>query len=136
MRGTEMRIALDREGDRIIGSALTPSGGATAIPMDVAASEDVVDDNALSVILPLIAWREGISVSIPVLASGKGTIESYVATVSGRQTTTVPAGTFETWRVTLAGPSYAIEADVTTSAPYRVVRFGPRGMPMEAQLVK
>ena len=136
MRGTEMRIALDRQADRLRGTALTPSGGATAVPMDVAVPDDAVDDNALTVILPLIRWGDGVTFSVPVVSSGKGTIESFVASVSGKQTVTVPAGTFETWRVALVGPKYALDADVTTAPPYRVVRFGPRGMPMESQLVK
>lgn len=136
MRGTEMRIALDREGNRLKGTALTPSGGANAVPMDVAVPDDVVDDNALSVILPLIAWGEDVTFTIPVISSGKGTIEPFTASVSGKRTTTVPAGTFETWRVSLVGLKYALDADVTTAPPYRVVRFGPRGMPMESQLVK
>ena len=136
MGTTDMRITLDRAQDRIVGSAPTPSGGATPATIDVSASDDVIDDNALSVILPLIRWREGLTFTIPVLASGKGTTETYTASVVDRRTTTVPAGTFEVWRVALAGGRYVLEADVTAAAPYRVVRFGPRGAPMSAQLVR
>lgn len=135
MGTTDMRIALDRDQDRMVGTALTPSGGATAQPIDVAVGEDLIDDNALSVILPLIAWREGLTFTIPVLSSGKGTIETYTASVTGRMTSTVPAGAFEVWRVAMAGGRYVLEADITTTAPYRVVRFGPRGAPMSSQLV-
>ncbi|GAB1342852.1 hypothetical protein MASR1M101_19790 [Gemmatimonas sp.] len=136
MGTTDMRIALDRAQDRMTGTALTPSGGATPAVIDVPASDDIIDDNALSVILPLVRWREGLTFTIPVLASGKGTTETYTASVVERRTTTVPAGTFEVWRVALAGGRYVLEADVTTAAPYRVVRFGPRGAPMSSQLAR
>lgn len=134
--GTEMRITLDRTQDRMRGSALTPSGGPSPVPMDVAVTADVIDDNALTMILPAIRWGEGVTMTIPVLSSGKGTIAPFTATVTGQGTTTVPAGTFETWRITLDGGQYAVLAEVTRSAPYRVVRLSPRGSPMDIQLVR
>jgi hypothetical protein len=133
---TAMKIELDRRNGRIAGTALTPTGGANPAPIDVPAADDVIDDNALTVILPLVKWKEGLTFTIPVLSSGIGTLETYTAAVVDKRSTTVPAGTFEVWHVTLAGAKYTIEADVTTTAPYRVVRFGPRGAPMSAQLVR
>lgn len=131
-----MEIVLDRRGDRMVGTALTPSGGPTAVPFDAPVRDDVIDDNALTVVLPAIVWRDSLSITIPVLSSGKGTMESYTATVTGRGATTVPAGTFDTWRITLASARYSVRAEVTTSAPYRVVRMAPAGSPMDAQLVR
>ena len=131
---TPMRIALDRRNDRFVGTASTPTGGAMPTTIDVAATDDVIDDNALSVVLPAIRWREGLAFSVPVLASGKGTIDRFAATVTARGSTTVPAGTFDVWRVQLVGATYALEAEVTATPPYRVVRFGPRGARMSAQL--
>jgi hypothetical protein len=136
MGSTAMKIALDRVPGRMRGTALTPSGGPTPAVIDVEADDDVIDDNAISVILPLIRWREGLAFNVTVLSSGKGTSERYAATVLGRRTVVVPAGSFEVWQVALAGSRYVLEADVTTGAPYRVVRFGPRGAPMSAQLVR
>jgi hypothetical protein len=133
---TEMRITLDRQQDRMRGSALTPGGGTTAVPMDVTVTDDVIDDNALTMILPAIRWAEGVTLTLPVLSSGKGTIAPFTATVTGRGATTVPAGTFETWRITLDGGQYAVLAEVTTTAPYRVVRLSPRGSPMDIQLAQ
>ncbi len=135
-RGTNMRITLDRTNGRMTGEALTPSGGPKAVPMDVAVTDDVIDDNALTVVLPAIKWSEGLAFSIPVLSSGKGTIDTFSVSVTGKGTSIVPAGTFETWRITLAGSTYALLAEVTTTAPYRVVRLSPKGSPMDIQLVK
>jgi len=71
-----------------------------------------------------------------VLSSGTGAIESFTATVEGPAVTTVPAGTFDTWRIAVAGGRYVLEAHVTRTAPYRLVQFGPRGAPMVSQLVR
>jgi hypothetical protein len=131
-----MRIHLDRRGDRLHGSALTPRGGADPVPLDVAAGDAVIDDNALTPLLPLLAWRDGLSIALPVLSSGTGAIESFTATVEGPAVTTVPAGTFDTWRIAVAGGRYVLEAHVTRAAPYRLVQFGPRGAPMVSQLVR
>jgi hypothetical protein len=136
MGTTTMRIALDRVGGEMKGTALTPTGGASPVPIVAHVDDEVIDDNALSVMLPLIRWSDGLAFTLPVLSSGKGAIDRYEVTVTGKGMTTVPAGSFETWRVALQGPRYTLTADVTTAAPYRVVRFGPKGAPMEAQLVR
>jgi hypothetical protein len=136
MGSSAMKISLDRIPGRMRGTALTPSGGPTPAVIDAEAGDDVIDDNAISVILPLIRWREGLTFTVTVLSSGKGTSERFAATVVGRRTVVVPAGSFDVWQVALAGTRYVLEADVTTGAPYRVVRFGPRGAPMSAQLVR
>ncbi|MCU0635255.1 MAG: hypothetical protein MUE41_10315 [Gemmatimonadaceae bacterium] len=133
----DMRIALDRASGRMSGTALTPTGGPAPVAIDAAAGDDVIDDNAVVQVLPFIAWREGLSVVIPVLKSGKGTVSDQVVTVTGRGATTVPAGTFDTWKLGVSdGGRTWLVADVTTTAPYRVVRMSPGGGGMDMQLVK
>lgn len=136
MGTTPMRIHLDRSSEQLIGSALTPSGGPEPASLRVMATAEVIDDNAVTPLLPLIAWREGLVVTLPVLSSGKGTIEMHTASVVTARTVTVRAGTFDVWHVAITGGRYTLDADVTRSAPYRVVRFGPRGAPMSSQLVR
>jgi hypothetical protein len=135
--GTQpMRIQLDRAGGQFIGSALTPSGGAQAVAVRTPVAADAIDDNAVTPLLPLIAWQAGLVVTLPVVSSGQGTVETHTASVVGARTVTVRAGTFEVWHVAISGGRYVLDADVTRSAPYRVVRFGPRGAPMSSQLVR
>lgn len=135
MGSTAMKITLDRIDGRLRGTALTPSGGPTPAVIEANADDDVIDDNALSVILPLIRWRDGLTFDVPVLSSGKGSSEHFAASVVGKRTVVVPAGSFEVWQVALTGARYVLEADVTTAPPYRLVRFGPRGAAMSSQLV-
>lgn len=136
-RGAPMKIVLDRAAGRVSGSALTPTGGTTAVPIDVEAGDDVVDDNAVTPLLAYIAWADGLSLTMPVLKSGKGTVAPNAIAVRGKGTITVAAGTFETWQVVVSeGDRPWLEAHVTTTAPYRVVRLGPPGGRMVVELVK
>lgn len=136
MGSTAMKISLDRMSGRLRGTALTPSGGPTPAVIDAEAGDDIIDDHAILVILPLLRWRDGLTFNVTVLSSGKGTSEQFAATDLGGRTVGVPAGSFDVRQVALTGSRDVLEADVTTGAPYRMVRFGPRGAPVSAQLVR
>jgi len=136
-QGKPMKIVLDRKGGRVTGTALTPTGGAADVPIDVEASDDVIDDNAVAPLLPYIKWADGLSFTIPVLKSGKGTIAPNAVAVTGKGAVTVGAGTFEAWQVVVSEEGRPwLEAHVTTTAPYRVVRMGPPGGRMVVELAK
>ena len=51
-------------------------------------------------------------------------------------TATVPAGTFETYRVEQTGGEAPITLYVTTAAPHRIVRITFAGQPIEMVLAK
>jgi hypothetical protein len=136
MGAQPMRIRLIRAAGRFRGTARTPTGGAVERPIDVAVSEDAIDDNAVALLLPAVRWAEGLSLEVPVLSSGTGDVRVHRLAVTGRGPVTVPAGTFETWQVTVTDGDRAwLGAAVTTTAPYRVVRMGPPGGRMAAVLL-
>lgn len=81
-----------------------------------------MDDNAVLPLLSAVAWHESFDTTVPVLTSGKGTFVQYRLRVLGADTSTVPAGHFETWRVEMSAESSTTVAHVTRAAPYRVVR--------------
>lgn len=135
MMGKPMRIALDRSSERVRGTALTPSNPAGELPIDVAHVDGLLDDNAVTPLLSAVRWTEGLTVTFPVLASGKGTIAPFTLRALEQESVTVPAGTFDTWRVELQMDRAKVIANVTTAAPYRVVRM-TNGPAFEMQLVK
>ena len=57
-------------------------------------------------------------------------------TVAGTERVTVPAGTFETYRVDQTGGDAPLTFYVTTAAPHRVVRITFAGQPIEMVLAK
>lgn len=135
MMGKPMRIALDVTDDRVRGTALTPTNPDGELTIDVPHQPGLLDDNAVTSLLPAVRWQDGLQVTFPVLASGKGTISPFILRALGRETVSVPAGQFETWRVELQMDRARVIANVTTEAPYRVVRIS-NGPAFEMQLVR
>ncbi|MCL4865654.1 MAG: hypothetical protein KJZ47_07150, partial [Gemmatimonadales bacterium] len=56
--------------------------------------------------------------------------------VTGTETITVPAGSFEVFRAELTGGPSPVTVFVTTAAPHHVVKVAPAGAPIEIVLVK
>ena len=87
---------------------------------------------------PLVAyvrWREDFSAVFPILSSGKGTVSDVSVRTLGKEQVTVPAGQFETWRVELQMGVSRLVANITTAAPYRIVRMS-NGPMFEMHLVR
>ncbi|MCC7055622.1 MAG: DUF3108 domain-containing protein [Gemmatimonadaceae bacterium] len=122
MRGRDMRIVLDFAGGRVRGSALTPSAPA-ALQVDTVVAAGTVDDNAVAPLLAAVRLRDSLDISFPVLASGKGTVSLQRLRVTGRETVTVPAGTFDAWRVELTAERSRVLFFVSQQAPHRVVKM-------------
>lgn len=136
VRGQQMRIRVTLAGGRARGSATTPgSRGVQTIAVDVAVPAGAVDDNALQSLLPALPLAPGKTFAIPVLASGQGAIKTLVATVHAIEPVTVPAGTFEAWRVEVSGGEVPVTFWVGRT-PRRVVKLGFAGAPMTFELAR
>jgi hypothetical protein len=124
MEERPMRIALDFTTGRVSGTSDTPSN-TTGSPLriDTTLAPGIVDDNAMLSLLVAVRWREGLTFSTPMLTSGKGTIEPCRLAVLASDSVTVPAGTFDTWRVEMRMGRSTTLVDVTRQAPYRIVRI-------------
>ena len=139
MRGKPMAIALDftaaSNGVRVKGTADTPSNPAGIVHLDTILPAGTIDDNAVMPLLFAVPWRDGMTLAIPVVASGKGTLEIKRLKVLGAESVTVPAGTFAVWRVQQDVPGGQVQYDITRAAPYRLVRMQQVGTPFEIVLV-
>ena len=136
MAGREMQIALDFIDGRVRGRSMTPSSGPSGpLVIDTTLTPGTIDDNAVMPLLPAVRWQEGLDIAFPVFSSGKGTVADYRLRVLGTETTVVPGGSFDTWRIELRLERSATIVNVTRSEPYRVVRMS-NGPAFEVQLVK
>jgi len=139
MRGKPMAIALDFTatpgGMRVRGTADTPSNPQGVLSIDTLLPAATVDDNAVTPLLLALPWRETMHVTVPVVASGKGTLQPTHLQVVGAETVTVPAGTFAVWRVVQESGGARVQFDITRQAPYRLVRMQQLGTPLEIVLV-
>jgi hypothetical protein len=123
MMGRGMEIALDWQDGRVRGRAQTPSSGPTGVLMiDTLVAAGTIDDNAVLPLARAVRWRDSLVIAFPVLSSGKGVVELQQLRVTGSEAVTVPAGTFDTWRVELTAGRSRVVISVMKAAPYRVVQ--------------
>lgn len=110
---------------RATGTAQELSQGAPkTTTVDIELPVGTVDDEALGALIPTIDLRDGLSLAFKTFYATPGDIRTNQLTVQGRDTVTVPVGTFETYRVELKLQSgETTTLSVTTTSPFRIVRI-------------
>jgi len=137
VRGQNTAIEIVYHDGRAKGSATTPSAaGAVTTAIDTTVGATSIDDNILTTIIPALEWAPGASFTLPVFLSGKGYEQPLTLTVKGTEKLTVPAGTFDVYRIDLSGGQAPVAMYVTTEAPRRLVKIAPQGAPLEFVLAK
>jgi len=137
VRGQDTRIDIVYANGRAKGRSTTPTmAGAHTITIDTTVSADAIDDNLITVVLPAMSWNATASFTLPVFQSGKGEEHALTLAVRSTETVTVPAGTFEVYRIEVAGGPAPVAMFVTTARPHRLVKVSPPGAPLEFVLVK
>jgi hypothetical protein len=133
LSGLEMKIDVAYGGGKAKGSATTPGEDGNLETKDVAADvpPHVVDDNVLLPLLPGVAWRPGIAVTVPVFASGKSEVLDVTLRVVGTERLQVPAGTFDAFKVMVEGMKSPMTLYISTGLPNRVLKAAPQGAPIE-----
>ena len=137
VRGQNTSIDITYYDGRARGSATAPSvAGVVTTTIDTTVASGAIDDNLITALLPSLDWSAGASFTLPVFLSGKGYTQSLSLTVKGMEKITVPAGTFEVYRVDLSGGQAPVAMYVTVDAPRRLVKIAPMGAPLEFVLAK
>ncbi|MGH7529932.1 MAG: M16 family metallopeptidase, partial [Gemmatimonadales bacterium] len=131
-------IALTYASGRVTGSASVPQPGGTpkALAIDTTVVPGTIDDNVVSLLLPALPLAEGKTFSLNVFSSGEGVSKVLTIKVAGSENITVPAGTFDAYRLELSGMQLPIVMHVSKTTPRRVLRISPVGAPIVFQLVK
>jgi zinc protease len=137
-QGKPTSIEVSYAGNRAKGTASVPGpdGALKAITIDTAIVAGTLDDNAIQAMLPALPYAAGARWTFPVFASGQGSITQMTLAVTGKESVTVPAGTFEAWRVELTGGPAPVTFFVSTATPYRMVKTTVAGTPIEFHLVR
>ena len=137
VRGQNTSIEIAYHDGRAKGSATTPSAaGLVTTAIDTTVVPGAVDDNLLTTVLPALAWSPTASITLPVFLSGKGYVQPVTLAVKGTEQLTVPAGTFDVYRVELTGGQAAVAMFVTTDSTHRLIKIAPRGATLEFVLAK
>ncbi|MGH7701587.1 MAG: insulinase family protein [Gemmatimonadales bacterium] len=132
MQGQQTRVELHYGGGRVSGSAtVATQQGPKAFTVDTALGSDVVDDNALQALLPAVHWKEGAKWTLRVFSAAENRFRDLTLAVTGAETITVPAGTFETYRAELSGDGQSVAFFLGKAAPHRIVKITISGTPLE-----
>ena len=123
---------------RVKGSAMSPQpgGGPRTITIDTTTAAGAIDDNAMPFLIPALPLEVGKTFNLNVFSSGEGTTKVVTIKVAGRESVTVPAGTFQAYRLEISGMQLPIVMHVSADSPRRLLRVAPTGAPLVFQLVK
>lgn len=134
-QGQSLAASVTFADGRAKGTASRPGPqGVQPVTVDAAVPAGALDDNALLAAVPALPWAPGKSFTATAFSSGKNALATLTLTVAGTESFTVPAGTFQVYRVDQTGGDQPATFYVTTAAPYRVVRLVTG--PIELQLTK
>ncbi len=136
-QGQKTETHLTFAGGRVKGSAMTPQqDGPKTVAVDTTVTAGTIDDNLVGVVLPALTLEVGKTVHASVFSSGQGVLQAVSLKVTGTESVTVPAGTFEAFKVEMTGGSAPVTLWVTTAAPRRLIKIAPTGAPIVLELVK
>jgi zinc protease len=132
VQGQATKIDVTYANGRATGSAAVPgAAGIEQKTVDAAVPAGVVDDNALAAILPILPWAADAKLTIPVFAAGQNAVHQLTLTVAGVESVTVPAGTFQAFRVDATGGAAPLTFYIEQAALHRLLKIQPAGQPVE-----
>ena len=136
MQGMDLTTNITYTSGRVKGSSMVPGpGGLKTVTVDTTIAPGVMDDNMIGALVPGLRWTPNAKFTVNAFDASAGRVRPLTLQVTGTESVTVPAGTFQAYRVELSGqPPLAMF--VTTTAPHRVVKMMPVGAPVEFVLVK
>jgi hypothetical protein len=136
--GQPAETHLTYDGARVKGRSVTPqqSGTPKTTDIDTALVAGTYDDNALSTIVTALPLAPGQTFNVSVFESGQNRTTVMQIKVSDGGAVTVPAGTFQTYRLDIAGGQVPIVMSVAKDTPRRIVKIELVGAPLVFELVR
>lgn len=132
MAGQQLRINVSYSDGRATGDAqLAGPDGPRDVAVDAAVPAGVVDDNVLASLLPALPWRPGLSVTVPVFASGKNELSTYTLIAGEAVPIGIGSDTVEAYPVKVEGAGRPLIFYLRATAPHRLVRISLPGAPIE-----
>lgn len=138
LQGAESSSELTVRDGRISGQVTvppTPMGPGRSVTVDTVFAAGTMVSEMLGALIPALPWADGASWNMPVFTPSEGTTGTVEITVAGTESVTVPAGTFEVYRVDMTSDGTAMTLFVTREAPHTLVKIAPAGQPVEFVLV-
>lgn len=133
VQGQTLSISAHREGEHLTGTVSLPGQGEQPLSMDVPA--DVVVSDMVELALWVADLEVGKRIRLPMAVLQSQSLENVTLEVKERTQVTVPAGTFDVFRVEMSGAE-AQTFWVRAQAPHRVVRIEATGQPVALELAE
>lgn len=132
--GATTEMDLRMEGGRVKGTAKLPAqlGGDKAFDTEVVAGTRLGGVEASLVAVADLA--EGRSFTVPVFNGATGAVDNQTFRVAGAEAVTVPAGSFETFRVEVSGGQQGSTMWVRRELPHVVVKQEFKAQPIVLEL--
>jgi len=118
------------------GAGPQPDGGVREFDIDTAVAAGTYDASAVPVIVPALPLAPGQTFNLSFFSSDENTLKVLSFKVGAPEPVTVPAGTFQAYRVDVTGSRVPFVMYVTTATPRRVVKTEFIGQPYVVELVK
>lgn len=132
LNGAETHVDVAYAGGRATGTARIPgAGGLRDVKVDASVPPNVIDDNLLVLLLPAMPWAAQASWTVPVFASGKGTLTEQTFRVGAIESIDTPSGAYRTYRADVSGGEQPVTFFVTADAPHQLVKLAVPGSPLE-----
>ncbi|OLC05832.1 MAG: hypothetical protein AUH42_06700 [Gemmatimonadetes bacterium 13_1_40CM_70_11] len=138
MMGLKPETHLTYTAGRVKGHASAPQPDRTLKSMDIdtTVAPGTIDDNVVSALLPALPLEPGKTVSLNVFTSRDGALKVLTVKVGQPEAVTVPAGTFQAYRLDVSGGEAPLTIYISTLAPRRMVKTEVVGTPLQFVLVK
>jgi zinc protease len=135
VRGQQTFLRLDYEGTRVRGQRrVLGEQGMREANVDTTLAEGTLDDNQWEALLGGLPYAANGWWSVPVFVGAVDRIRTMSVSVAGEESVTVPAGTFDCWRLDVTGGDDPRTFYMMKEAPYVVVKWMIAGAPFVVEL--
>jgi len=117
-------------------AAPQPDGSVKRFEIDTALPPGAVDENAVPIIVPALSLAPGKTFAVTFFTPSENAIKVLTFKVGAPEAVTVPAGTFQGFRIDVTGSRVPFTMYVSTGAPRRLLKTEFVGQPFVVELVK
>jgi len=125
-------------GGRVKGqsAAPQPDGSVKRYDIDTVLPVGTLDENAVPFVVPALPLGPGRSFTLSCFTPSENSQKTLTFKVGGLESVTVPAGTFQAYRIAVTGSRVPFTMYVSTETPRRVLKTEFVGQPFVVELVK
>jgi hypothetical protein len=123
---------------RVKGSSSSPQqdGSVKRFDVDTAPPPGTIDENAVPFVVPALPLAPGKTFTMTFFTPSENAIKVLTFKVGASESVSVPAGTFQAFRIDVTGSRVPFTMYVGTDVPRRVVKTEFVGQPFVVELVK